>query len=137
MNRVTKHIKFVKKNERYTEWVHRATFASDCIAGTLVSCFLTDGIRFSGNFDVEVVRNQVKYMGLVEILHIRKAGFTYRGKLEEFLDRYKSLCPDTWPNWKGRFTTAGDAVARLIDHLEYTVEDCKIGKYDNRYIYSY
>ncbi|XP_025411842.1 myosin-IB [Sipha flava] len=93
-----------------------------------IRCIKPNHHKIPGNFDVEVVRNQVKYMGLVEILHIRKAGFTYRGKLEEFLDRYKSLCPDTWPNWKGRFTTAGDAVARLIDHLEYTVEDCKIGK---------
>lgn len=84
---------------------------------------------------MEVVRNQVKYMGLVEILRIRKAGFAYRGKFEEFLNRYKSLCPDTWPDWKRRFATACDAVTRLIDHLGYTDEDCKIRKYGDRYAY--
>lgn len=93
--------------------------------------FFTDG-RVSGEFDVDVVRNQVQYMGLVEILRIRKAGFAYRGKYEDFLSRYKSLCPDTWPDWTRRFATAGDAVARLIDHLKYTEEDCKIGKYGDR-----
>lgn len=70
-------------------------------------------------------------MGLVEILHIRKAGFAYRGRFEEFLDRYKCLCLDTWPDWRQRYTEVVEAVRRLIQHLEYTEdEDFKIGKYD-------
>lgn len=71
-------------------------------------------------------------MGLVEILRIRKAGFAYRGQFEVFLNRYKSLCPDTWPDWKRRYGgVAVEAVKRLIEHLQYTNEDYKIGKYVN------
>jgi len=88
-----------------------------------VLCFVTD------EFDEEVVRNQVNNMGLVEMLRIRKAGFAYRGKFEEFLNRYKSLCPDTWPDWKRRHGTAVDAVVQLIQHMGYTDKDFKIGKY--------
>lgn len=82
-------------------------------------------------FDEEVVRNQVKYMGLVEILRIQKAGFAYRGKFEEFLDRYKSLCPDTWPDWRRQYTVSMEAVRRLVQYLGYTNEDYKFGKYGN------
>lgn len=96
--------------------VYRGRFVSHC------KFFVSD------DFDEDVVRNQVKYMGLVEMLRIRKAGFAYRGKFEEFLDRYKCLCPDTWPHWTRRFTEAVEAVRRLIKHLEYTGDDYKIGK---------
>lgn len=82
----------------------------------------------SGEFDVEVVRNQVNYMGLVEVLHIRKAGFVYRSKFEEFLGRYKCLCPDTWPDWTRCYATACEAVDRLARHLGYGGGDYEIGR---------
>lgn len=85
-------------------------------------------IRVSGEFDDEVVRNQVKYMGLVEILRIRKAGFAYRGEFQQFLARYKCLCPDTWPDWNRRYTAAA-AVCRLIRSLGFADDDYRIGKY--------
>lgn len=77
---------------------------------------------------MEVVRNQVNYMGLVEVLHIRKAGFVYRGKFEEFLGRYKCLCPDTWPDWTRWYATACEAVDRLVRHLGYGDGDYEIGR---------
>lgn len=86
-------------------------------------------IKILDNFDEEVISQQVKYMGLVEILRIRKAGFAYRGQFEIFLNRYKCLCPDTWPDWTRRYGgVAVEAVKRLIEHLQYTSEDYKIGR---------
>lgn len=40
--------------------------------------------------------------------------------------RYKPLCPDTWPNWKG---TAAEGVRRLIKHLGYKSDEYKMGRY--------
>lgn len=40
--------------------------------------------------------------------------------------RYKSLCPDTWPHWRG---PPGEGVERLIKYIGYTPEEYKLGKY--------
>ncbi|RXN07651.1 unconventional myosin-Ic-like isoform X1 [Labeo rohita] len=38
---------------------------------------------------------------------------------------YKSLCPDTWPNWDGRLV---DGVSTLVKHLGYKPEEYKLGR---------
>lgn len=39
--------------------------------------------------------------------------------------RYKPLCPDTWPNWRG---TAAEGVRRLVKHLGYKSDEYKMGR---------
>lgn len=41
-----------------------------------------------GRFDDVLVRHQVKYLGLMEHLRVRRAGFAYRRKYEIFLQRW-------------------------------------------------
>uniref|UniRef100_A0AAQ5ZH21 Myosin IHb n=1 Tax=Amphiprion ocellaris TaxID=80972 RepID=A0AAQ5ZH21_AMPOC len=79
----------------------------------------------AGHFNDVLVRHQVKYLGLMEHLRVRRAGFAYRRKYEIFLQRYKPLCPDTWPNWKG---TAAEGVQLLIKHLGYKPDEYKMGR---------
>lgn len=38
-------------------------------------------------FDEVLVRHQVKYLGLMENLRVRRAGFAYRRRFEAFLQR--------------------------------------------------
>ncbi|KTG12921.1 hypothetical protein cypCar_00005663, partial [Cyprinus carpio] len=76
-------------------------------------------------FDEVLIRHQVKYLGLMENLRVRRAGFAYRRRYETFLQRYKSLCPDTWPNWDGRLV---DGVSTLVKHLGYKPEEYKLGR---------
>lgn len=40
-----------------------------------------------GRFDEVLVRHQVKYLGLMENLRVRRAGFAYRRRFEAFLQR--------------------------------------------------
>lgn len=40
-----------------------------------------------GRFDDVLIRHQVKYLGLMEHLRVRRAGFAYRRKFEVFLKR--------------------------------------------------
>uniref|UniRef100_A0A672GHL0 Unconventional myosin-Ih-like n=1 Tax=Salarias fasciatus TaxID=181472 RepID=A0A672GHL0_SALFA len=78
------------------------------------------------HFDDVLVRHQMKYLGLMEHLRVRRAGFAYRRKYDIFLQRwYKPLCPDTWPNWKG---TAAEGVQRLVKHLGYKSDEYKMGR---------
>uniref|UniRef100_A0A8B9KV59 Myosin IHb n=1 Tax=Astyanax mexicanus TaxID=7994 RepID=A0A8B9KV59_ASTMX len=77
------------------------------------------------HFDDVLVRHQVKYLALMEHLRVRRAGFAYRRRYEVFLKRYKPLCPDTWPNWKG---TAAEGVELLVKHLGYRPSEYKMGR---------
>ncbi|XP_058473357.1 unconventional myosin-Ih isoform X2 [Solea solea] len=90
-----------------------------------VRCIKPNEAKQPGRFDDVLVRHQVKYLGLMEHLRVRRAGFAYRRKYEIFLQRYKPLCPDTWPNWKG---TAAEGVHCLIKHLGYKSNEYKMGR---------
>uniref|UniRef100_A0A8C0RIB2 Unconventional myosin-Ic n=2 Tax=Canis lupus familiaris TaxID=9615 RepID=A0A8C0RIB2_CANLF len=90
-----------------------------------VRCIKPNDAKQPGRFDEVLIRHQVKYLGLMENLRVRRAGFAYRRKYEAFLQRYKSLCPETWPTWKGR---PQDGVAVLVRHLGYKPEEYKMGR---------
>ncbi|KAL0994280.1 hypothetical protein UPYG_G00120170 [Umbra pygmaea] len=90
-----------------------------------VRCIKPNDAKQPGRFDEALVRHQVKYLGLMENLRVRRAGFAYRRHYQAFLQRYKSLCPSTWPNWQGPLA---DGVATLVQHLGYTPEEYKLGR---------
>uniref|UniRef100_A0A7N8X8E9 Myosin Ic, paralog a n=1 Tax=Mastacembelus armatus TaxID=205130 RepID=A0A7N8X8E9_9TELE len=90
-----------------------------------VRCIKPNDAKQPGKFDEVLVRHQVKYLGLMENLRVRRAGFAYRRRFEAFLQRYKPLCPETWPNWNGRLV---DGVSLLVNHLGYKPEEYKLGR---------
>uniref|UniRef100_T1DAD5 Unconventional myosin-Ic n=1 Tax=Crotalus horridus TaxID=35024 RepID=T1DAD5_CROHD len=90
-----------------------------------VRCIKPNHSKQAGSFDEVLIRHQVKYLGLMENLRVRRAGFAYRRKYEVFLQRYKSLCPETWPTWDGR---PQDGVAALLKHLGFKQEEYKLGR---------
>uniref|UniRef100_A0A8C1K8A1 Myosin IHa n=1 Tax=Cyprinus carpio TaxID=7962 RepID=A0A8C1K8A1_CYPCA len=90
-----------------------------------VRCLKSNDNKQPGKFDEVLVRHQVKYLGLMEHLRVRRAGFAYRRRYEVFLKRYKALCPATWPHWKG---VPSDGVEKLVQHLGYQPDEYKMGK---------
>uniref|UniRef100_A0A8C3L3Z5 Myosin IC n=1 Tax=Chrysolophus pictus TaxID=9089 RepID=A0A8C3L3Z5_CHRPC len=90
-----------------------------------IRCIKPNDAKQADRFDEVLIRHQVKYLGLMENLRVRRAGFAYRRKYEVFLQRYKSLCPETWPTWDGR---PHDGVAVLVKHLGYKQEEYKMGR---------
>ena len=44
---------------------------------------------------------QVRYLGLLENIRVRRAGFAFRREYGEFVNRFKLLSPATWPNATG------------------------------------
>ncbi|CAG14833.1 unnamed protein product [Tetraodon nigroviridis] len=90
-----------------------------------VRCIKPNDAKQAARFDEVLIRHQVKYLGLMENLRVRRAGFAYRRRYEIFLQRYKSLCPATWPNWEGKLS---DGVATLVKHLGYKPEEYKLGR---------
>uniref|UniRef100_A0A6Q2Z4I8 Myosin Ic, paralog b n=1 Tax=Esox lucius TaxID=8010 RepID=A0A6Q2Z4I8_ESOLU len=90
-----------------------------------VRCIKPNDAKQAGRFDEVLIRHQVKYLGLMENLRVRRAGFAYRRRYEIFLQRYKSLCPETWPTWEGKQV---DGVSTLVKHLGYKPEEYKLGR---------
>uniref|UniRef100_A0A4W5Q132 Unconventional myosin-Ic n=1 Tax=Hucho hucho TaxID=62062 RepID=A0A4W5Q132_9TELE len=90
-----------------------------------VRCIKPNDAKQAGRFDEVLIRHQVKYLGLMENLRVRRAGFAYRRHYETFLQRYKSLCPETWPSWQGKLA---DGVSTLVKHLGYKPEEYKLGR---------
>ncbi|XP_076854557.1 unconventional myosin-Ih [Brachyhypopomus gauderio] len=90
-----------------------------------VRCLKSNNSKNSGKFDDALVKHQVKYLGLMEHLRVRRAGFAYRRRYEDFLKRYKPLCPHTWPHWRG---VPSEGVEKLVQHLGYQPDEYKMGR---------
>lgn len=52
-------------------------------------------------FNESLVCHQIRYLGLLENVRVRRAGYAFRQAYEPCLERYKMLCKQTWPHWKG------------------------------------
>ncbi|KAB7502891.1 Myosin-IA [Armadillidium nasatum] len=76
-------------------------------------------------FDDERVTHQVNYLGLVENLRVRRAGFAHRQAYDRFLRRYKMISHYTWPNFHSG--TDRDGTRIIIDEQGFA-NDVKYGK---------
>ncbi|RVE55153.1 hypothetical protein evm_000051 [Chilo suppressalis] len=89
-----------------------------------IRCIKPNDNKAPMQFDDKLVSHQVKYLGLMENLRVRRAGFAYRRTYETFLERYKCLSAETWPNYRG---PARDGVQKLVETLNYEREDYRMG----------
>lgn len=90
-----------------------------------IRCIKPNDKKQPAFLDTQLVTYQVKYLGLMENLRVRRAGFAYRRSYELFLKRYKCLCKETWPNYYGN---AKDGVQVLVCALGYEGEEYRMGK---------
>ncbi|NWR64303.1 MYO1G protein, partial [Bucorvus abyssinicus] len=63
-----------------------------------VRCIKPNAQKSPMLFDEELCRHQISYLGLLENVRVRRAGFAYRQPYHRFLHRYKMTCEYTWPN---------------------------------------
>ncbi|KAM9101123.1 unconventional myosin-Ig [Sarcophilus harrisii] len=63
-----------------------------------VRCIKPNEEKCPGRLDEERCRHQVAYLGLLENVRVRRAGFASRQPYPRFLLRYKMTCEYTWPN---------------------------------------
>ncbi|XP_018562187.1 myosin-IA isoform X2 [Anoplophora glabripennis] len=90
-----------------------------------VRCIKPNEMKSAAAFDEERVRHQVSYLGLVENVRVRRAGFAYRQRYDRFLKRYKMISQFTWPNF--RSGSEKDGVRVIMDENNFT-DDVKYGK---------
>ena len=62
-----------------------------------IRCIKPNDLQKAAVFEPERVRHQARYLGLLENVRVRRAGFAFRQPFTRFVARYKMLCKETWP----------------------------------------
>jgi myosin-1 len=79
-------------------------------------------------FDKERVLHQVKYLGLLENIKVRRAGFAFRQDFHTFNERYKYLGKGTL-SWKGDDASRCKAILKEVSEaLGLTHDQAQIGR---------
>uniref|UniRef100_G3U7T6 Unconventional myosin-Ia n=1 Tax=Loxodonta africana TaxID=9785 RepID=G3U7T6_LOXAF len=90
-----------------------------------IRCIKPNEHQQRGQFSSELVSSQALYLGLLENVRVRRAGYAYRQGYGPFLERYRMLSRSTWPHWK-----EGDrkGVEKIIEELSVASEEAAFGK---------
>lgn len=63
-----------------------------------IRCLKPNDVKKAGVFTDDMMMNQVRYLGLLENVRVRRAGFAFRQEFARFVARYKMLSEKTWPS---------------------------------------
>ncbi len=80
------------------------------------------------DWDTSIVAHQVQYLGLMEVLRVARAGFCYRREYGAFVERYKPLCPKTWPVSTPPGTSTRDSALAICEHVKLAEGEVAAGK---------
>ncbi|XP_010790527.1 unconventional myosin-Ib isoform X3 [Notothenia coriiceps] len=90
-----------------------------------IRCIKPNDKKASHIFTDSLVCHQVRYLGLMENVRVRRAGYAFRQAYEPCLERYKMLCKRTWPHWRG---PAREGVEVLMADLTVPTEEFSYGR---------
>uniref|UniRef100_A0AAR2KLU9 Unconventional myosin-Ib n=1 Tax=Pygocentrus nattereri TaxID=42514 RepID=A0AAR2KLU9_PYGNA len=90
-----------------------------------IRCIKPNDKKAAQVFTDSLVCHQVRYLGLMENVRVRRAGYAFRQPYEPCLERYKMLCKQTWPHWKG---PAREGVEVLLKDLEVPEDEFSYGR---------
>uniref|UniRef100_A0A3Q1FQS9 Unconventional myosin-Ib n=1 Tax=Acanthochromis polyacanthus TaxID=80966 RepID=A0A3Q1FQS9_9TELE len=90
-----------------------------------IRCIKPNDKKASHIFTDSLVCHQVRYLGLMENVRVRRAGYAFRQAYEPCLERYKMLCKKTWPHWNG---PAREGVEVLMADLQVPAEEFSYGR---------
>lgn len=89
-----------------------------------IRCIKPNDNKVATIFDEVRVEHQVRYLGLLENVRVRRAGFVHRQRYDKFLLRYKMISEYTWPNFRG---PEKEGVQVLLDQHKFS-QDVKFGR---------
>uniref|UniRef100_A0A8D2ZXB7 Unconventional myosin-Ib n=2 Tax=Scophthalmus maximus TaxID=52904 RepID=A0A8D2ZXB7_SCOMX len=90
-----------------------------------IRCIKPNDKKASHIFNESLVRHQARYLGLMENVRVRRAGYAFRQPYEPCLERYKMLCKRTWPHWRG---PAREGVEVLMTDLQVPADEFAYGR---------
>lgn len=66
-----------------------------------IRCIKPNHQKTPQTWDNNNIKRQVKYLGLLENVNVRRAGYAHRSSFDRFLQRYKLLCEQLWTGKAG------------------------------------
>uniref|UniRef100_A0A8C9SWI6 Myosin IB n=1 Tax=Scleropages formosus TaxID=113540 RepID=A0A8C9SWI6_SCLFO len=87
-----------------------------------IRCIKPNDKKAAHIFTESLVCHQVRYLGLMENVRVRRAGYAFRQAYEPCLERYKMLCKQTWPHWKGPLFTLENKRAQCLEDLATLIQ---------------
>ncbi|XP_049583635.1 unconventional myosin-Ib isoform X4 [Syngnathus scovelli] len=90
-----------------------------------IRCIKPNDKKAAHIFTPSLVCHQVRYLGLMENVRVRRAGYAFRQPYGPCLERYKMLCKRTWPHWRG---PAREGVEVLMADLQVPTEEFSYGR---------
>eukprot|EP00041_Stephanoeca_diplocostata_P032668 m.1054505 g.1054505 ORF g.1054505 m.1054505 type:complete len:1013 (+) comp24189_c0_seq2:178-3216(+) len=90
-----------------------------------VRCIKPNHTRSVHKIEPDLMQHQVKYLGLVENVRVRRAGYCFRETYEDFFWRYRMLSPETFPNYSG---SKKDACVKIFNALGIRSKEYELGK---------
>ncbi|KAJ8011507.1 hypothetical protein DPEC_G00058940 [Dallia pectoralis] len=86
-----------------------------------IRCIRSNAEKKEMLFDDGLVLQQLRYMGMLETVRIRKSGYTAKYTFNEFLEKFRVLLPKD-------ATSAPDNIAKLLQKLSLAPDAYQIGK---------
>ncbi|OWK51841.1 Unconventional myosin-Ia [Lonchura striata] len=90
-----------------------------------IRCIKPNDTKAAMVFTPELVLAQVRYLGLMENVRVRRAGYAFRQPYGPFLQRYKMLNARTWPRWHGGDRQGAEV---LLAGLAFPAEELAFGR---------
>ncbi|XP_076456188.1 unconventional myosin-Ia-like isoform X10 [Babylonia areolata] len=91
-----------------------------------IRCVKPNDFKKPNELDLQIVTHQVRYLGLMENVRVRRAGYAFRQAYEHFLYRYKMLAAATWPHWRGPAPREG--VQHILQDQQIPHDEFAFGK---------
>nr|P47807.2 RecName: Full=Unconventional myosin-Ia; AltName: Full=Brush border myosin I; Short=BBM-I; Short=BBMI; AltName: Full=Myosin I heavy chain; Short=MIHC [Gallus gallus]AAB38373.1 brush border myosin I heavy chain [Gallus gallus] len=89
-----------------------------------IRCIKPNDTKTAMLFTPDLVLAQVRYLGLMENVRVRRAGYAFRQLYQPFLERYKMLSRKTWPRWTGGDREGAEV---LLAELKFPPEELAYG----------
>ncbi|XP_045907554.1 unconventional myosin-IXb-like isoform X2 [Micropterus dolomieu] len=86
-----------------------------------IFCVRSNAEKKELHFDDELVLKQIKYTGLVQMVHIQKSGYSAKYTFKEFVEKFRMLLP------KGA-TASAEHITELFERMELNKTTYQIGK---------
>ncbi|DAZ99181.1 TPA: hypothetical protein N0F65_008214 [Lagenidium giganteum] len=94
-----------------------------------VRCIKSNDQKQPNKIDDRRVIHQIKYLGLLENVKVRRAGYAYRGDFGRFVDRFRLLSKETYPEFRGTDKKGCQAILRAaVKHLPQLENEVQLGK---------
>lgn len=80
-----------------------------------IRCMKPNERKRANDFDDKLMMHQVRYLGLLENVRVRRAGYAYRHFYENFFYRYRVCCDRTFPQFNGSIQEGVDIILQSLN----------------------